>query len=229
MDQIKIVVEPLDTAASFKTKAYGALKNAIMQMDIYDHQDEIRLDERQLCNALGVSRTPVREALALLEREGFVRSSPRRGIFVVRKTKAEIIEMIQVWAALEGMAARLVVGRATEQQIQELWEEFQVFSDGGMEGHLTEYSDANIRFHQSIIRSSGSRLIAEITDNLFMHIRAIRKVTIRQANRADRSIHEHRCIVEAFEKRDADLAECLMREHTLGLAEHVERYCDFLV
>ena len=76
-------------------------------MDIYDHDREIRLDERQLSDKLGVSRTPIREALTLLEQEGFIRLQPRRGIFVVRKTKTEIVEMIQVWAALESMAARM--------------------------------------------------------------------------------------------------------------------------
>ena len=68
-------------------------------MDIYDHPQEIRLDERRLSEGLGVSRTPIREAMTLLEQEGFVRTRPRRGIFVVRKTKREIVEMITVMAA----------------------------------------------------------------------------------------------------------------------------------
>src|SRR3546814_2855810 len=83
-------------------------------MDIYGHHGEVRLDERQLSQDLGVSRTPIREAISLLEQEGFVRSVPRRGIFVVRKTKAEIIEMIYIWAALESMAARLATERASD-------------------------------------------------------------------------------------------------------------------
>ena len=66
-------------------------------MDIYGHPGEIRLDERQLSQDLGVSRTPIREALGFLEQEGFVRSVPRRGVFVVRKTRAQIVEMITVW------------------------------------------------------------------------------------------------------------------------------------
>ena len=77
-------------------------------MDIYRSRADIRLDERQLAQDFGISRTPVREAMAQLEREGFVRSVPRRGIYVVRKTKREVIEMITAWAALESMAARLI-------------------------------------------------------------------------------------------------------------------------
>ena len=102
------LLQPIDTTPSFKHKAYAALKNAIVAMDIYRSRDDIRLDERKLASDFGISRTPVREALAQLESEGFVRSVPRRGIYVVRKTKAEAIEMITAWAALESMAARLI-------------------------------------------------------------------------------------------------------------------------
>ena len=84
-------LEPIDAGSSFKQKAYTALKNAIVTMDIYHSRDEIRLDERKLAQDFGISRTPVREAMAQLESEGFVRSVPRRGIYVVRKTKQEVI------------------------------------------------------------------------------------------------------------------------------------------
>src|SRR5687767_11751859 len=96
-----LVITRLQTETSYKEKAYAALKDAILRMDLYSTREPIRLDERELSQRLGVSRTPVREAIAMLEREGFVRTVPRRGIHVVRKTKREIIEMIQAWAALE--------------------------------------------------------------------------------------------------------------------------------
>ena len=86
-------------------------------MDIYRSRADIRLDERQLAQDFGISRTPVREAMAQLEREGFVRSVPRRGIYVVRKTKREVIEMITAWAALESMAARLITENASDDEI----------------------------------------------------------------------------------------------------------------
>src|SRR6516165_5552691 len=94
-----IEVPRLDTSSTFRKEAYVALKRAIMAMDIYAHREGIRLDERRLSDGLGVSRTPIREAMTLLEQEGFVRTRPRRGIFVVRKTKREIVEMITVMAA----------------------------------------------------------------------------------------------------------------------------------
>ena len=218
----------LDTGTTFRKEAYAALKQAITAMDIYGHTREIRLDERRLSEGLGVSRTPIREAMTLLEQEGFVRTRPRRGIFVVRKTKREIVEMITVMAALESMAARLAAERATAADMVRLHGLMDEFQSGKNGARLDEYSDANIAFHQAIIKMSGCALLAEMTENLFIHMRAIRKITIHQDNRAARSITDHMRIIEALERRDPELAERLAREHTLGLAAHVEQHGDFL-
>jgi len=225
-------VPRLDTGTSFRKEAYAALKRAITAMDIYDHAQEIRLDERRLSAGLGVSRTPIREAMTLLEQEGFVRTRPRRGIFVVRKKNREIVEMITVMASLESMAARLAAERAADADLAELrrlMDAFRGDPNGAGDGErLAEYSDANIAFHQAIIRMSGCALLAEMTENLFIHMRAIRKITIHQDNRAARSIIDHMRIIEALERRDPEGAERLAREHTLGLAAHVEQHGDFL-
>jgi DNA-binding GntR family transcriptional regulator len=218
----------LDTSTTFRKEAYAALKRAITAMDIYDHAHEIRLDERRLSEGLGVSRTPIREAITLLEQEGFVRTRPRRGIFVVRKTKREIVEMITVMAALESMAARLAAERASDSDIAELRRLMEGFRAGNNGARLDDYSDANIAFHQAIIRMSGCALLAEMTENPFIHMRAIRKITIHQDNRAARSVVDHMRMIEALESRDPELAERLAREHTLGLAAHVEQHGDFL-
>jgi DNA-binding GntR family transcriptional regulator len=224
----KLRVQPLDTSVSFRNLAYDRLKKAITEMDIYDHPSEIRLDERQLSLDLAVSRTPVREAITLLEQEGFVRAVPRRGVFVVKKSKKEILEMITVWAALESMSARLAAQHATDQELSDLKALFSDFENEKPADHISEYSDANIAFHQTIIRLGGCQLIADMSENLFIHMRAIRKVTIRQDNRSERSIIDHMNIIEALVARDADRAERLVREHTFGLRAHVEKHGDFL-
>jgi DNA-binding GntR family transcriptional regulator len=224
----KIRLEPLETTQTFRHLAYGTLKKAITEMDIYSHPEEIRLDERRLSQDLAISRTPVREAITLLEQEGFVRSSPRRGIFVVKKKKREILEMIAVWAALESMSARLAAARASDAELSQLREMFSEFEHESPADHISEYSDANIAFHQTIIRLGGNKLIADMTENLFIHMRAIRKVTIRQDNRAERSIVDHMNIIDALTARDADRAERLVREHTFGLYAHIEKHGDFL-
>jgi DNA-binding GntR family transcriptional regulator len=224
----KLDVKPLDTSTSFRNQAYHAIKEAITAANIYAHPNEIRLDERQLSQALGVSRTPIREAMTLLEQEGFLRTLPRRGVFIIRKTRREIVEMIQVWAALESMAARLATQRASDAAIARLRAMMADFQVARPDEHMDEYSDANIAFHQAIIAMSGCDLIVDITENLFLHVRAIRKVTISQDNRASRSIVDHMRIIEALESRNTELVESLVRQHTLDLAAHVEKHCDFL-
>jgi DNA-binding GntR family transcriptional regulator len=224
----RLAIEPIDTSFSFKNKAYAALKNVIVSMDVYRSRQDIRLDERQLAQDFGISRTPVREAMAQLEREGFVRSVPRRGIYVVRKTKIEVIEMITAWAALESMAARLITEHASGEQIAGLRKMFATFENGTVRAHLDEYSEVNIEFHQSIIRLSGNSVLISLAENLFTHMRMIRRKTIVEQDRADRSIRDHMHIIEALEARDTARAEELVRNHALGLAEHVSKYADYL-
>jgi DNA-binding GntR family transcriptional regulator len=222
------VIAPFETTPSFKHKAYTALKNAIVAMDIYRSRDDIRLDERKLAQDFGISRTPVREAMAQLESEGFVRSVPRRGIYVVRKSKAEVIEMIEAWAALESMAARLITQVATDEEIAAFRRMFATFKNGRLHANLDEYSDVNIEFHQTIIRLSRNRVLIDLAENLFTHMRMIRRKTIGEKDRADRSIQDHMNIIEALEQRKTDRAEDLVRDHALGLADHVARYADYL-
>jgi DNA-binding GntR family transcriptional regulator len=225
---LPLMLQPINANVSFRDRAYEALKQAIMDADIYARREEIRLDDRQLSRALGVSRTPIREAMTLLEQEGFLRTLPRRGVFIVRKTKKQIVEMIEMWAALESMAARLATLNASDEDIAGLRKLFDEFRNSTPAEHIHEYSDANIAFHQAIIRLSGSHLMGKTIDNLFIHVRAIRRMTISQNDRAERSIIDHMRIIEALEARDTELAERLVRQHSLDLAAHVEKHCDFL-
>jgi DNA-binding GntR family transcriptional regulator len=219
---------PLADTSTFADRAYVALRNVIVSLNVYDQPGEVRLDERQLAQDLGVSRTPVREAMAQLEREGFVRSVPRRGIFVVRKTKLEVIELITAWAALESMAARLITTIASDEEIATLRKMFTKFENGELHARLDEYSEVNIEFHQAIIRMSRNRVLMDLAANLFTHMRMIRRQTIGEEDRADRSIRDHMNIIQALEARDTKRAEELVRAHALGLADHVERHADYL-
>lgn len=226
MAETRLRIVPIGEGQSLKAKAYEALKSAIMSMNIYDRNAELRLDERDLSARFGISRTPLREALAQLDQEGLVRVVARRGIFIVRKTKAEILDMITVWAALESMAARLAATVAPEGELRGLHDLIDQFSHDEVARHMGEYSDANIRFHQAIISLSHCPLIGEITNGLFFHVRAIRQRTIFEADRAKRSVLDHNEIVAALERRDVDGAERLVREHTLRLRDHVAKNVD---
>ncbi|SON57694.1 putative HTH-type transcriptional regulator YdfH [Hartmannibacter diazotrophicus] len=212
-----------DNGQTNKRRIYQALKQAIVEMDVYGTDKTIELGERQLSKEYGVSRTPVREAIAMLEYEGFVRTVPRRGVVVVRKSPDQIIEIIEAWAALEAIAARLVALNARPEEVSALRD---LFTDSNVEDFgpeaLGEYSRANLDFHQAIIRLSGSQTLIDLTEDLLLHVRGIRQIAIGRAERRRRSIDDHFGIIDALEKRDADRAEALSRQHTLGLTQFVE-------
>jgi DNA-binding GntR family transcriptional regulator len=228
MSEARLVVAPIDSRETFKDKAYTALRNLIVSSDVYRSRTDIRLDERQLAQDFGISRTPVREAMVQLEREGFVRSVPRRGVYVVRKTKGEVIELIQAWAALESMAARLLTQSASDADIAGLRRMFTTFEGDELHAKLDEYSEVNIAFHQAIIELSGNQVLIRLAENLFTHMRMIRGSTIGEDDRVDRSIRDHMNIIQALEARDTERAEDLVRQHALGLAAHVAKHADYL-
>ena len=114
------------------------------------------------------------------------------------------------------------------QDIAALRRMFATFEGGELRAHLDEYSEVNIEFHQAIIRMSGNSVLISLAENLFTHMRMIRRKTIVEKDRADRSIRDHMNIIEALEARDTARAEELVRNHALGLAEHVAKYADYL-
>ena len=221
-------IEPIETNFSLKERIYEQLRAAITSMNIYAEDAELRLDERQLSERLAISRTPVREALARLEQEGLVTIVPRRGVFIVRKSKAEVLEMITVWAALESMAARIITENASDEDIAGLRRMFANFKGDVESASIDEYSEKNIEFHQSLLDLSGCALLRRTADQLFIHMRGIRSRTIGEKDRRHKSIIDHLHIIEALEARDTELAERLVREHTLNLAAHVEAHVDYL-
>ncbi len=223
-------VVPIGATRALKDQVYSILREVISNMDIYSTPEPPRLDERKLAEELGVSRTPVREALSRLEQEGFVRNIPRRGTFVVRKTKQEVLEVVYVWAALESMAARLATERASDDEIGQLRERFATMDDEEARAHIHEYSDTNIEFHQTLIGLSQCELIKTLADSLFLHMRAIRVQALNdiEHHRSDQSVIDHMRIIEALEARDADRVERLVREHALSLSKHIEEYAQYL-
>src|SRR5436305_7085681 len=116
-------------------------------MDMYPSRKQVMRGERALTERLGVSPTQIREAIAMLEQDGFVKTVPRRGIVVVRRTKSEIVDMIRAWAALESMAARLITTTARKKDITALRDFFKDFGKDRLpQDHIEEYSKANIAF-----------------------------------------------------------------------------------
>jgi DNA-binding GntR family transcriptional regulator len=211
MAEADIAIVRIAPETSFKNKAYDALKEAILKMDIYTSADPVMLDERALSERLGVSRTPIREAIAMLEQDGFVKTMPRRGIVA--------------WAALESMAARLITTTARKKDISALRDFFKDFGKDRLpQDHVDEYSKANIAFHQALISLSESPVLVDMTNDILLHVRGYRQLTIGRTDRTATSLPEHMAIIEALEERNTELAEKRARDHTLGLAAYVEAH-----
>ena len=216
-------LQPINSNLTLKDRVYIRLRDAIGEMNIYQADADLRLDERSMAEQLNVSRTPLREALTRLENDGLIRIQARKGVYVQRKTLEEILEMIVAWAALESMAARLATEAASDSDLRQLRKHALRHSESSAHADLSEYSDANIRFHQMILDMSGCALLAEMADGLFVHMHAVRRRALEENDRATRSVVDHLGIIEALEARDADLASQLVREHTMRLHNHVRR------
>lgn len=216
-------LSPIDVNFTLKDHTYDVLRAAILDMNIYQEGVDLRLDEREMAEQLGISRTPIREALARLAQDGLVEIQPRKGVFVLRKSMDEILEMVITWAALESMAARLASEHASDKDLRELRKFAMKHSVDAARANLAEYSEANIQFHQRILELSGCSLLKTTADGLFEHMHAARRRAMGENDRAGRSVVDHMEIIEALEARDGDLASRLVREHTMKLHDHIRK------
>jgi DNA-binding GntR family transcriptional regulator len=220
-------VKKIKIPTSLSERAYEAIKESLLKTDVTQTKIEDRIDERGMSESLGISRTPLREAINRLVMEGFLKVVPRKGVYVVKKTKKEIIEILSVRAVLEGMAARLATKYVTQKQIQRMRGLFSPFGESSREEQFLEYSDANVEFHELVLKISQCGKLIEIAGNVFDHIRWIRFRTIVYKDRFKNMQREHFAIIDALEKRDPDLAEKRMRAHIEGLAQYIEENVSF--
>ncbi|MBW1705066.1 MAG: GntR family transcriptional regulator [Deltaproteobacteria bacterium] len=204
--------------------AYMAIKESILASDAFDFENGGRVDEKMLAEQLGISRTPVREAVNRLVFEGFLRVVPRQGIYVATKSKEEIIEILRVRSVLEGLAARFTSIHATKEDIVMMRGMFAPFYDTDLSHRAREYSEANIKFHEFVLERSQCKKLIEIAGNLFDQMRVIRIQAGGYPDRPRISLSQHLEIIEAFEKKQADEAERLMRSHIEEVIDAVEEH-----
>ncbi len=211
-------VKKIERPASLSEIAYKAIKKSLLQMDLSAIEDEQRIDERTLAEKLGISRTPVREAINRLVIEGYLKVVPRKGVFVVKKSKKEIIEILLVRAVLEGLAAKLATEHVTSEEIERMRDIFAPFNKRNIKRKFLEYAEANIRFHELVLQISQCGKLIELAGSIFDHMRWIRFQSVVHENRLIKSHREHLRIIDALEQRDPELAERLMKSHIEALA-----------
>ena len=208
-------------ATNLKSKVYESLKKYILSLNIYLKESDFHLDERQLSEKLGVSRTPIREAIAKLESEGIVITVPRRGVFVHRKSKKELIDIVTVWAGLEGYAAHLIIKNSKKEEIESL-NKYCQYTKQNVLSDLDNYSNDNIKFHEQIMKLTKVRLMSEILESQLIHLQYLRKKFIIQSDRSLKSIEEHNEIVKSLVAGQSLKAEKLLKYHALTLVDKIE-------
>jgi DNA-binding GntR family transcriptional regulator len=200
----------LDSYKPLRDLVLEAIREAIIEGVLKPRE---RLMEIQLAEELGVSRTPIREALRKLELEGFIVMVPRKGAYVADISVKDITDVFEIRAALEGLAAVLAAERITDEELE------------GMERLLVEKAEAISRkdmdklvkvdteFHETIYRASRNERLAVIINNLREQIQRYRATSLAFPGRMRQSLEEHRSIVEAIQSRDINLARQVAQEH----------------
>ena len=209
---------------SLKEVVYQRLKENIVRGRITAGQ---KLAETRLARELGVSRTPLREAINRLEQDGFVEIVPRRGAFVKKHSLREILESLELREVLEGLAGRLAARHATPDMIRRMKACFRGFSVRNVEGSISSYAHQNIRFHNLVIEASQNRKLITLIRNLFDQMDMVRLHTIVLPGRARKSLDEHWAIIRDIERGKVQEAESELRAHIADLRRAVVRLPDF--
>ncbi|WP_289041182.1 GntR family transcriptional regulator [uncultured Zobellia sp.] len=186
-------------------QAYNMVRAMIISKELKPGQ---KIVQDKLAEDLGISRTPLRTALQMLEGEGLIDSVPRRGVIVKEFSDYEIVEIYECRAALEGVAIRLFTERATVGEIASLKSMFKPFLQGEID--LEEYKRVDAEFHVAIMKGSKNEYLHRLfrQGNLLVSMDAIGLLRF-----PDETLAEHMNIIDAIEKRDADLAESLAKLH----------------
>lgn len=183
------------------------------------------LDETELAERFGVSRTPIREAFNQLASAGIIEIQPRRGAFVTKFGAEELVEMFEVMAELEGMCGRLAARRLTQEEQAELARVHEESREIVENGTPDDYYALNDRFHGIIYQGCHNAFLMEQVWNLRRRLRPYRRLQLRVRGRILSSFREHEAIVKAIAQGDGQTAEELLRGH---VAVQGERFGDLI-
>jgi len=202
-----------------------ASKAQVVYMVLYDRirkgilRPGERLLEQELANELGVSKTPVREALHKLSEQGLVTLEPYKGAYVAQFSVEDLLEIMEIRAVLEGLAARLAAKTITEEALEELNALIERFEAVSKKGTPQDWIEANAQFHSAIAAACGNKILKELLSGFQRKI--LLSSTLGIGEDSQKSIKEHKDIVEALWARDPDRAEFFARRHVWNTAKRV--------
>jgi DNA-binding GntR family transcriptional regulator len=195
------------------------LREAILRGDLQPGQ---KLKQQDLAEWLGMSATPVREVLRVLEAEGLLVHDPYRGVFVAAVSVEDSAEIAPIRVALEGLAIRMAVSRLTDQDIAHLEELVDTMEQAWKEMDLPLVRRSNYNFHIFLYRASGSPILCTMIERLWP--RFATDVLWMIPNRTEHSIEQHRALVQAIRNRDAEAAAAVMTEHITSAGRSIAEF-----
>lgn len=192
-------------------KAYQILKSMIMDRQLLPGE---KIPQEKLAEDLGISRTPLVNALKFLEKEKLVQSIPRRGFFMRTFTKKEMISIFELREVLEGLAARKAAQKITDSQIAQLQKFFRQFTGDKDIEDIRTYAREDRRFHTFLLDIGAKEFLKSMLETYNIISYSYQVVAPEGLVRHPReTIHEHQAMIEAIARRDAEMAETLMRRH----------------
>jgi DNA-binding GntR family transcriptional regulator len=216
-------LSPVTSPASLEKRAYDAIKEAIMSFRLKPGQS---LVENDLARQLNISKTPVRDALLKLEKEGFVIKVPYTGTYVGDITPQAVMDIFEIRAVLEGLAVRLATQLVKDEEIEEIQEIILQHHAASAVNDIKDAALLNKKFHEWIIHSASNPWLKQILSNLDDHLQRYRTLSNFQTGRLDKSVEEHQHVLDAMKRRDAESAEKSLREHILSVRSDLA-YQDF--
>jgi DNA-binding GntR family transcriptional regulator len=210
MPEKRLVPVNLDSYRPLRELVLDAIREAIINGIL---QPRERLMEIQLAEELGVSRTPVREALRNLELEGFIVMVPRKGAYVADLSIKDIVDVFEIRAALEGLAAGLAAERITGEELEEMERLLVEKGESIKQNDFSRLVAVDTKFHETIYKASRNDRLSTIISNLREQIQRFRSTSLSYPGRMKESLEEHRGILEAIEARDSQTARQLAQEH----------------
>lgn len=203
---------------SLRARVFHSIRENILN-GVYQENEELR--EITLAQELGVSRTPVREALRQLELEGLVNIIPNKGAYVTGITKKDIHDIYSIRSYLEGLCARWACEHITENQIEELEEILYLSEFHGNRNHYDQLVELDTKFHEVIYRASGSKILDHVLSDFHHYVERVRKISLQSPSRAPKTLEEHTALVAAIKNRDGSLAERLATEHIMNTIKNM--------
>ncbi|MBQ5952032.1 MAG: GntR family transcriptional regulator [Lachnospiraceae bacterium] len=200
---------------SAKEKAYEYIRQLVLDNPL---SNDINLSETAIAEAIGVSRTPVREAMSLLASEGFIEIIPNKGPVKMKPDLNNIMMITQIMEGLEGIAARVACKRADKSVLEDLREEFAALTDLDDPEQMDKARLCGYRLHDTIVKSTGNPRLIKIVDNLILQRHMISRLAPLTAEIAKKRYAQHMEILDAILARDSDLAEGAMRKHVVDVA-----------